>query len=562
MLQTSGVGTLIRRARTLVRAMLDISANGQIRRLLTGWTLGIAGDALFLVIALVVAFDDGGALAVGVMGFVRMLPSTVVTLAVPLGRFRRLERVPVWVNVLRALTALATLVLLMVEGPSIGVYLAAAVIASVGALVRPTHLAILPAIARTPAELVSTNAASSVAEALGLLLGPALAGVLLVVSPAAGAAAAILLFVAATLASATVHLAEAARPGEARRERGAPLADGMRTLRSRTGAALVVLGFSVQTFVRGLLTTLTVVASFELLGLGDAGVGLLAAAMGAGGIAGAVAGFGLSGWARMATVFVASMLGWGIPIIALGLAPNVPVALVGMAVIGVSNATLDITGYTLLQRSIPSPSRPAVMAVLEATTGIGVAGGSIVAPFLGERLGIEMALVVTGAILPLLGVLTWRRLRRIDDDQVVPEPELRLLHESRLFGLLPLDALERLAAEMTPVAFSAGEVLMAEGEPGDRYIVLVDGRVSVDRRGSRLAVLGPGEGVGEIALLRSVPRVATVTALDPVEGRAIGRDEFLSVILGHDRSTAEAGAVVVARLAQNAEPPAAGPGAP
>ncbi len=554
--QTCRVGTLVRRARTLVRAMLDISANGQIRRLLTAWTLGIAGDALYLVIALAVAFGEGGAAAVGILGFIRMLPSTVVTLVVPLGRFRRLERVPVWVNLLRAAAAAATLALLLLDGPLLGVYVAAAVVAGFGALNRPAMLAILPGLTRTPGELLSTNAASSVAEAIGLLLGPIIATLLLLVSPAAGAAAATVVFLAATLASMTVRLADAARPHEAQREAGVPLRYGFRTLRARTGAALIVTGFFAQTFVRGALTTLAVVASFDLLGLGDAGIGMLAAAMGAGGIAGAVAGFGLSGLSRLAAVFVASMLGWGIPIIVLGLVPSVPLVLAGMAVIGVSNATLDIAGFTLLQRAVPSRSRPAVMAVLEATTGLGVAGGSIVAPVLSLTLGLTPALVITGLILPVLGILMWPRLRSIDEEHVLPDALLMPLQANRLFDLLPLDALERLAGAMGRVHFDPGAVLMREGDVGDRYIVVTDGSVSVTRGDREVAVLGPGEGVGEIALLRAVPRVATVTAVGPVEGLAIDRDEFVAVMTGHEGAHEIAHVIVDGRLAHNEAPDA------
>lgn len=549
--QTSGVSTLIRRAKTLGRAMLDISANEQIRRLLTAWTLGIAGDALYLVIALAIAFEDGGAAAVGMLGLIRMLPSTVVTLVVPLGRFHRLEHVPVWVNVLRAAAAAATLALLLVDGPLLGLYVAAAVVASIGALNRPAMLAILPGLTRTPGELVSTNAASSVAEAIGLLLGPIIATLFLLVSPAAGAAAATIIFLGAALVSATVRLADAARPHETHREAGVPLRYGLRTLRARTGAALLVTGFFAQTFVRGALTTLAVVASFDLLGLGDAGIGMLAAAMGAGGIAGAVAGFGLSGLSRLAAVFVASMLGWGIPIIVLGLMPSVALALAGMAVIGVSNATLDIAGFTLLQRAVPSRSRPAVMAVLEATTGLGVAGGSVIAPVVSLTFGIAPALIVTGLILPVLGILMWPRLRSIEENHVLPDALLVPLQANRLFTMLPLDALERLASAMTSVRFEPGAVLMREGDLGDRYIVVTDGSVSVTRGGREVALLGPGDGVGEIALLRAVPRVATVAAVGTVEGLSIERDEFVAIMTGHEGAHQTAHLVVDSRLAHN-----------
>ena len=73
--------------------------------------------------------------------------------------------------------------------------------------------------------------------------------------------------------------------------------------------------------------------------------------------------------------------------------------------------------------------------------------------------------------------------------------------------------------------------------PGDRFYVLESGELRVTIKGGFLRVTdGPGEGIGEIALVRNVPRTATVTATVPCVLLALERDDFLTVVTGHDAS--------------------------
>jgi CRP-like cAMP-binding protein len=73
--------------------------------------------------------------------------------------------------------------------------------------------------------------------------------------------------------------------------------------------------------------------------------------------------------------------------------------------------------------------------------------------------------------------------------------------------------------------------------------------VDVSSGGQHVATLGPGDYVGEIALLRDVPRTATVKAKSDVDLYALGRDEFLSAVTGHAASAEAADAVIANRLA-------------
>jgi CRP-like cAMP-binding protein len=76
----------------------------------------------------------------------------------------------------------------------------------------------------------------------------------------------------------------------------------------------------------------------------------------------------------------------------------------------------------------------------------------------------------------------------------------------------------------------AGEEIVREGEPGDRYYVVADGELEVSADGAAMRTLGRGEGFGEIALLRSVRRTATVTARTAARLYTLDREPFLAAV--------------------------------
>src|SRR6185437_511132 len=142
------------------------------------------------------------------------------------------------------------------------------------------------------------------------------------------------------------------------------------------------------------------------------------------------------------------------------------------------------------------------------------------------------ALAVTGAILPVIAVIVYGRIGATDRISVVDEEVVRLVRRVDVFAELPLTAVERLAAGMTPLAASRGQVLVREGEPGDTYVIVASGEVEVTVGGEPMDRLGPGAGFGEIALLRQSPRTATVTALSPVTGYAVDSGTFACAVSG------------------------------
>lgn len=315
----------------------------------------------------------------------------------------------------------------------------------------------------------------------------------------------------------------------------------------------MVLDLGLQTFVRGLLTVLVVFASIELLGLGDPGVGTLNAAMGFGGIVGAVVAIVLAGRDRLSPAFVLALAAWGAPIALIGLVPVPLAAVLAMMAVGVSNALLDVSGFTLVQRLTPNESRVGVLGLIDGVANGGVALGGVMAPFLIELLGIRGALIVTGGILPVAAILTWPLLRQVDEGGAAGARRVELLRADPLFTPLSLATVEHLASRLVPVSFEDGVWLMREGDPGRDYVLIDTGTVQVSQAGRPLRTMGPCDGVGEIALLHDVPRTASVRAVGPVAAFSLDREAFLEAVTGHATSRASASVRAQERLAADAQ---------
>ena len=296
----------VRAGNTIATALASVRAaiaNAQIRRVVGAWSLGIAGDWVLLVALLVVAYQAGGPLGVGILGLARMIPATVAgTLAgVPAARFGSAP-VLLAANLIRLGAAVACAVAVAMAAPVGVVFVAAGIAASAGALVRPVQSSLLPSLANVPEELVASNVVTSLAEAVGTFIGP-LAGGILIVSGGTPATIGFGAFLFAVAAIAVARLDVTEDRGDADGRDPATVAtvarpsivDGFRAVAARPGPALVLVGFLSQTIVRGLLITLIVVTSLELLGLGEAGIGWLNAAIGLGGLAGAFAAASLTG---------------------------------------------------------------------------------------------------------------------------------------------------------------------------------------------------------------------------------------------------------------------------
>jgi MFS family permease len=479
--------------------------------------------------------------AAGAMPFVTMLAD----------RFRR-ERVLLAVYLAKFALVAGVGVLVLADAPTAAVFALAAVAAIASAAQRPTLLALLPLLARTPRELVAANVSSSTIEGLGVFVGPAIAGALLAVADPQ----AVFWTCAGAFVLAAVLISAARTDAPVRAEGGeAPLDGllaGLRTLRAQSEPRLVIGLFGTQTLVRGILNVLLVVAAIELLGLGESGVGWLNSAYGIGGLLGALAALSLVGRARLGRPFAFALVLWGAPLALVGIAPEAAVGIAALAVVGAGNAALDVAGFTLVQRLVDDRVLGRVFGVFEMLVFTTVGIGAVAAPLLVAAAGERGALIVAGAILPLAAVAALRRLDRVDDTAEVPVRELEVLRRVRLFQALNAPQIERLARRIEPMHADRGEAIVREGEPGDRFYVIAAGEVEVSANGTFLRALGAGDCFGEIALLHNIPRTATVTARTHVDLYALDRPGFAEALSQNVRTAETAAELIRARLERSA----------
>ncbi|HEX2291721.1 MAG TPA: MFS transporter [Gaiellaceae bacterium] len=522
--------------------------NPNLRRVELAWGAAIGAEWAHFVALGVFAYEQGGAVAVGVAGLVRMLPAAVAApFAASLGdRFPR-ERF-LLVIALVGCGALAGSAVAFYAGSVVGVFALAAVVGVASTLFRPALQALLPSLARTPEELIAANGATSTLEGLGTLVGPLAAGVLASVVDVGlvfVAGAVTFLAAAAMLVRVTVEGRIRLRPDEAEGRLGL-LLGGFRTVLSRPRPRLLIGLVVAQTFIRGCLNVLIVVATYRVLDAGAGAVGYMTAAVGVGGLLGAIGAVTLRR-ERLAVTFGVALVFWGLPIALFAPWPELVFALVLLAVVGAANSVEDVAVFTLLQRIVPDELLTRVLAVLWGLAMGGVALGSLAAPALVAVIGPRAAFIAVGAVLPLLALLTWRRLVEIDRVTAAPAAELELIQRVPMFAPLPLAAKEHMAAALVPVPVASGDVVVEAGAPGDRFYVVAEGELEVVGDNVRSAARA-GDHFGEIALLRDVPRTATVTAVTDSELYALERDDFLAAVTGHPGARAAGDAVVDARL--------------
>ena len=509
---------------------------------LGAWT----AEWAFIVALGIVAYRDGGATAVGLVALLRMVPSAVATpLLAPLADRGRRERVLVLMSLVSGVgTAIAAFVV-AVDGPPEIVYALAAFSTIAGTLYLTAFSALLPSLCHTGHELASANVVRGLLDSVATLVGPTVAAVLLQFT---GVTAVFAVAAGSSLCAAAMMLRvryqAPPRPSAQRRHLLPEVSAGVRAVARNRDLALLLGLASVQTFTRGALTVFTVVVALDLLRMGESGVGTLAAAVGAGAVVGSGAVSLLVGTRRLGSWFGLGIAFWGLPIALVGLFPTKAVTLALLACVGVANALVDLGVLTLMARLTSDDVLARVSAVLESLVALSIGLGAVVASLVIDLSNVRLALIVIGALCPLAAAAGWLRLRRLDQSIDLRDREIELLHEVALLRPLPLPALEHLARRLVPVSVPAGHIVFHQGDLGDRFYVIESGEAEVIGDGQLLASLERGEGFGEIALLRRVPRTATVRAVDELRLQALSSDNFLPVVCGFTPSACKAGTSV------------------
>jgi MFS family permease len=475
-------------------------------------------------------FDIEGVGAVAAYGVVRAIAPTV---GVPLVTATTSRLGPgtllMWLGITAAIAAAAITTAVALEGPVLTVIVLAGILHVVLGAHRPVTSALMPTLVGTSERLLACTAVTGHLDGVTFLAGPLLAGLLLVTAgPAAVLYATAVLHALAALIRARLAVSAGPAPVPPINRRVPATRAFMATAEVRVITMLV----AAQTFVRGALNVIIVVFSIEVAGLDSSAAGLLLAAIGVGALVGMPIAFALTG-RRLYRALGLGLLLWGMPVAIASLTPSLIVVLLLFTVIGLGNDLVDLGAFSALPRVLPGRVLPQVLGIFEAVLQLGTALGAAAAGLLLGVADVQVALLVTGSVLPVAVLLAARRLRSFDNHLHRRDDDVDLLRLQPTFATLPVQALDAVAAHLSPAEFTPGERIMIGGRPTDRYVLVAQGEVLVERAGVVTARRQVGDAFREIGFNAHTTRAVTVRAATPVSVRTIRRDALLST-LGYD----------------------------
>jgi MFS family permease len=513
-----------------------------LRRLNLALAGSLIGDWAYMTAVAVWAYDVGGAAAVGIWSTIRLALMAVVA---PFGsamadRMSR-KKLMIICDLARTVLVLGAAAVVEFDGPAAVVFVLATLAPLFGTAFRPAQLSLTPSLVENPQELTAANGVSSTLESVAFFVGPAIAGFLLAVADVAtvfALNAATFVWSAALVAgirvASTVPATVPSDPEELLERKVGFLSEAMEGFRFVWRSAdlrLVFAVYSAQTVVAGASYVFAVAIAFDLTGLGAAGLGWLDSTLGVGAILGGLLAIGLATRKRVASDFGWGVIFWALPLLLIAVWPTAAAAFLAMAVIGAANPVVDINANTIIQRITPDAVLGRVFGALESCLIATMALGALAMPALIAGPGLRWGLVVVAVPIVGIGLAALPHLRGLD--RSVSEPAgVDLLGNTPLFAPLARPLLETLAGRLVRVAVPAGETVMREGDLGDRFYVIESGSLAATFQGRPLSTMGPGECFGEIALLRDVPRTATVTAVEDSVLQALERDDFLAAMSG------------------------------
>jgi MFS family permease len=504
-------------------------------RLMTAFVAFVVAEYAVWIGMLVYAYGHGGATAAGLVAFAQLAPGIVLAPVLSAVADRRSPtQLLAGGYLVQALSLAGVALSLWTGAPPLLAYGLAVLASTAMTTTRPALFAVLPALARDAQQLTAATVVAGWAENLGVVLSALIASLFL----GLGQIGALFAVCAALVAGGAALGAPVRVTGMALADEGRPpsrfstLIAGAREVTGQPRPRLLVSLLTAQYVVVGSLDVLFVVVAIEVLGRGQVWVGYLNTAYGAGAVAAGLLTAHLLG-RRLGQALVTSLLALSVGLILTAFTNALGLVVTLIAVAGGGRAVLAVSANTLLQRVVPAQLVGRVFGIVEGLSMAGLAAGSLLTPLLVGLGGARLALITVGALLPVTAACGLRTLRQVDQGRAVPVTEVALLRSLPHFADLPGPALETLAGALERIDAVPGQVLIQQGTAGDRFYAIADGEVTVSVDGRPRGVRGRGTGLGEIALLRQVPRTATVTAVGPATLFALDAGTFLAAVSGH-----------------------------
>jgi Cyclic nucleotide-binding domain/Major Facilitator Superfamily len=533
-----------------LRAFGSLAGNRALLRVLAAYLMFTLTEYAVWIAMLVFAYGRGGTAAAGLVAVAQLIPAAVVAPVVAAVADRRSPVVLLGGGYLAQAAAMAATAAAVSAGAPLAAYAGAVVAATAVTTTRPAQSALIPSVAATPDQLTAANVVVGWMEAAGVAAAGLLAGVLIslagvgsVFAVCAGLGLLAALLVAGLRTPPLAATADAGADADAAR-----VAEGLRLAVRQPRLRLMLALLTADAVVIAALDLLVVILAIAVLGRQPGWAGYLQFAFGIGALLAATVSAVLVG-RRLGGPILAAALAFSVALAAVAFGLGLAGIVVLLAVAGAGHSLLAVATRILLQRSVPPHLIGRIFGVLEGLTMAGLALGALLVPVLAHLGGSRLAVLGAAAVLPLAAVTGGRALFRLDGGTAVPVVEIALLRSLPLFAELPAPAIEGLAASLRLERLSAGAVLIRQGDPGDAYFAVAAGELDAEQDGRFLGRYGRGEGVGEIALLRAVPRTATVTAHTAATVYRLDRDLFLTAVLGHAPTRRQADRIAAERLA-------------
>ena len=534
------------------RAFGSLAGNTALLRVLAAYLLFILTEYAVWIAMLVYAYNRGGTAVAGLVAVAQLAPAAVVAPVAASLADRRSPVVMLAGGYLAQVAGMAGTAAAIGAGAPLAAYAAAVVASTAVTATRPAQSALIPSLAATPDQLTAANVVAGWLEAAGAAAAGLLVGVLISL---AGVGSVFAVCAGLGLAAALLVAGLRARPqagygadADANTADTAGIAEGLRLAVRQPRLRLMLALLTADAVVVGALDLLVVILALTVLGRPPGWAGYLEFAFGAGAVLAATVSAVLVG-RRLGGPILAAALGFSGALAAVAFGPGLAGTVILLAVAGAGHCLLTVATRTLLQRSVPPRLIGRIFGVLEGFTMAGLAVGALLVPGLAHLGGSRVAVLGVAAVLPLAAVAGGRAVFRLDAGTAVPVVQIALLRSLPLFAELPAPAIEGLAAALRPVRLEAGAVLIRQGDPGDAYFAIAAGELDAEQDGHFLGRYGRGDGVGEIALLRAVPRTATVTAHTAATVFQLDRDLFLTAVLGHAPTRRQAEGIAATRLA-------------
>jgi len=532
-----------------LRAFGSLAGNRALLRVLAAYLLFILTEYAVWIAMLVFAYKRGGTTVAGLVAVAQLVPAAMVA---PVAASLADRRSPVMLlagGYLVQAAAMAGTAAAISTGSPLAAYAAAVVASTAVTTTRPAQSALIPSLAATPDQLTAANVVAGWLEAAGAAAAGLVVGVLISLAGVGSVFAVCAgLGLVAALLVAGLRVAGLAGAEQGTEESTAGAAEGLRLAVRQPRLRLMLALLTADAVVVGALDLLVVILALTVLGRPPGWAGYLEFAFGLGAVLAATISAVLVG-RRLGGPILAAALVFSGALATVAFGPGLAGTMVLLAVAGAGHLLLAVATRTLLQRSVPPQLIGRIFGVLEGFTMAGLAVGALLVPALAHLGGSRLAVLGVAAVLPLAALAGGRAVFRLDAGTAVPVVEIALLRSLPLFAELPAPAIEGLAAALRPVRLDAGAVLIRQGDPGDAYFAIAAGELDAEQDGRFLGRYGRGDGVGEIALLRSVPRTATVIAHTPATVYQLDRDLFLTAVLGHAPTRRQAEGIAAARLA-------------